>query len=139
MSAILTRFETVLEAAPLNLQKAPQPFSDEQVPNALVDSTYRVVGGGIVRDDATCNFQSYRVERIAVCVMQTLKMDGYQAQRDLADLCDTIERQILADGLSNGYLATVEKGSRKITRPKNTDICRADMNFLVDYDFDAST
>jgi hypothetical protein len=138
MSAILTRFETVLEAPPINLVRAPQPFSDDQVPNALVDSSYRVMAGGIVRDEPTSNFQSMRVERVTVSVMQALKMDGYQAQRDLEDLCDVIERELIADGLAQGYLVSIEKGSKKAVRPKGTDICRAEVNLLVDYDWDAS-
>jgi len=139
MGAILTRFETVLQAAPLSLVKAPSPFSDDQVANALVDTSFRVMGGGVVRDEPVSHYQSYRVDRVTVSVMQMLKMDGYDAQRDLEDLCDDIERYVIADGTSQGYSVTVEKGSRKVVRPKGTDICRAEVNFLVDYDFDAST
>jgi hypothetical protein len=138
MSGILTRFQAVLEAPPLSLDPSANPFTDEAVPNLTIDNTYRVVAGGIVNDKPTSNFQSLRIDRVVVTIAQTMKMDGYAAQRDLEDLLDAIERAVIADGPDHGYFASLEKGSRKVERPKGTDLCRASLNFLCDYDFDSS-
>jgi hypothetical protein len=138
ISAILERFEAVLSAPPLNLDPSPNPFTDEAVPNLSINDTFRVVAGGLVNDRITSNFQSVRLDRVTVTIARTLDMDGYQAQRDLQDLLDSIERAVIADGTNHGYMASLEKGSRKGERPKGTDLCRASLNFLVDYDFDSS-
>ena len=71
----------------------------------------------------------------SVTVQQPLSFEGYQAQRDLQNVLDDIERAVIADGPDHSYMAHVEKGSRKIVRKKNADVCEASINFLVDYDF----
>lgn len=135
LSAILDRMQTVLEAAPLSLVSSTSPFEDTNVPNALVDTTYRLTAGGVVSDVPTSNFQTVRVDRVTVTIEKMLAFDGYAAQQSIQDSLDAIERAIVADGTNNGYFASVEKGSRKVTRPKGTDVCQASLNFLVDYDF----
>jgi len=138
ISGILERFEAVLSSPPLNLDPSPNPFTDEAVPNLSINDTFRVVAGGIVNDRTTSNFQSVRLDRITVTIAKTLDMDGYQAQRDLQDLLDTVERALIADGPEHGYFASPEKGSRKTERPKGTDLCRASLSMLVDYDFSSA-
>jgi hypothetical protein len=138
ISAILERFQAVLEAPPLSLTPSLEPFGDTAVPNALIDETYRLVAGGVVNDRTTSNWQSVRLDRITITIAQALKMDGYAAQRDLQTLLDDIERALVNDGPDHGYFASVEKGSRKTERPKGTDLCRASLNMLVDYDFSSA-
>jgi hypothetical protein len=135
ISAILERVETVLAAAPLNLELARQPFSSEGVPNSLVDTTCRVTSGGMVHSRSTSNYQALRIDRITVTVGKTMNFDGYESQRALQDLLDEIERAIIADGPEHGYMVSVEKGSRKITQKKDSDVYEASINFLADYDF----
>ncbi len=135
ISAILERIETVLQAEPLVLTRSIDPFTDALTPNTMVDTTFRVVAGGMVRENSQSNYSTARVDRVTVTVAQALKFDGYQAQRDLQDLLDDIERAIIADGPDQGYMVTVEKGSRKVTRPKDSDLCQASISFFCDYDF----
>jgi hypothetical protein len=135
ISAILERIETVLSSNPLNLTLAPNPFSDETVASAMVNDTCRVESGGIVHDKPVSNWGVCRLERISVKLQRSLDFEGYQAQRALQDLLDDIERAVLADGPDHDYMAYVEKGSRKITRKKESDVCEAALNFIVDYDF----
>jgi hypothetical protein len=136
ISAILDRFATLLEAEPLNLVSAGDPFSDTAIPNVSVGSTYRLMSGGLVRDTQQSNYMSARVERVTVIVQAPLNFDGYQAQRDLQDVCDAIERAVIAAfGVAPKVGIAVEKGSRKITRKKDSDVCEASLSFQCDYDF----
>lgn len=134
-SAILERVEMVLQAQPLSLTLAPNPFTDDVVPNTLVAETVRVQSGGIVKDTDVSNYKVLRLERISVTLQRALQFEGYEAQRDLQDVLDDIERAVIADGPDHDYFVTVEKGSRKITRKKDSDVCEASLNFIVDYDF----
>lgn len=134
-SAILERVEMVLQAQPLNLTLAPNPFTDDVVPNTLVSETVRVQSGGIVKDDDISNYTVLRLERITVTLQRALQFEGYEAQRDLQDVLDDIERAVIADGPDHDYMVTVEKGSRKITRKKDSDVCEASLHFIVDYMF----
>jgi hypothetical protein len=135
LSTILERFQAVLEASPLYLTASVDPFSDVAMPNTLVDTAFRLTAGGMVSSRSTSNYQAVRIDRVTVTVQQALKFSGYAAQADLQDLMDAIERALIADGPDQGYSVTVEKGSRKVERPKGADICRASLNLLVDYDF----
>lgn len=137
-AGILERFEAVLEAPPCLLRKSQNPFTTEAETNIEVGTTYRLIAGGVVNDRPTSGWQCVRLERIIVTVQQRLNFDGYQAQRNIQDLCDTIERAIVADGPDHSYHVSLEKGGRKVTRPKDTDLCEAAIAFLVDYDFDSS-
>lgn len=138
MSAILDRFKTVLEAPPLNLVASTNPFDDADVPATLVDMTYRLVSAGLVSDVPTSNYQSLRIERVTVTMAKTIGFQGYTAQQTLHNTLDAIERAVIADGPDHGYLVSIEKGSRKVTRPKNTDLLQASISFLVDYDYSES-
>lgn len=135
ISAIIERFETVLAAAPLNLEVSQDPFSDTGVANTFVDTTVRVTHGGLVNDRITSNYQSMRIDRISVTVLRAFRFSGIDAQREVQDLLDEIERAIVADGPDNGYMVNVEKGSRKPVKKKGTDVLEAAIHFLVDYDF----
>lgn len=134
-SAILERVETVLQAQPLSLTLSSNPSTDETVPNSLVAETVRVQSGGIVKDTEVSNFTVLRMERITVTTQRASGFEAYESQRDLQDLLDKIERAVIADGPDNNYFATVEKGSRKITRKKDSDVLEATISFVVDYDF----
>ncbi len=134
-SAILERIETVLQAQPLSLTLAPNPFTDDVVPNTLVAETVRVQSGGIVNDTDVSNYTVLRLERITVTLQRALQFEGYEAQRDLQDLLDRIERAVIADGADHDYMVRVEKGSRKITRKKDSDVCEASLSFIADYMF----
>jgi hypothetical protein len=135
-SAILTRFETVLAAAPLSLTKSIHPFGIATEANTVVDTLFRVLyGGSAGMPLSQSNHSEARLDRITVSVHRTLKDDAYAAQRALADLCDSVVKAIIADGGSNGYNAFEDKGSRKIVRPKDTDLCVAEIQFIVDYDW----
>lgn len=135
ISAILERIEHLLVAEPLKLTLAPNPFTDDAIPNSMVGEMARVTSGGLVHSRSTSNYQAIRLDRVTVTVQQALQFEGYQAQRDLQDVLDTIERAVIADGPDHSYMAVVEKGSRKIVRKKDADVCEASINFLVDYDF----
>jgi hypothetical protein len=135
-AAILERIRTVLEAEPLALVANGDPFSDVGMPNALVDSAFRILHGGMVHESTIAPGMTLRIDRITVTVQQALNFDGYQAMQDLQDRLDDIQRAILADGADHSYMATVEKGSRKVTRPKDADVCIASLSFLIDFDFD---
>lgn len=135
ISAILERFEAVLQSDPLNLTLSVSPFSDEVVPNTLVNETVRVQSGGVVSSRSTSNYQAVRMDRVVVSIQRSLQFEAYQSQRDIQDLLDDIERCIIADGPDHGYMVTVEKGSRKIVRRKDADVVDASIHFLVDYDF----
>lgn len=135
LSAILARVKAVLEAAPLSLEPAGDPFTDTGTSNLMVDRTFRVVAGGLLGDTQQSNYSVARLERITVTVARKLNFDGYGAQEDLSDQFDAIERAIIDDGPDHSYDATVEKGSRKVVRPKDTDICQGSVSFIVDYDY----
>jgi hypothetical protein len=135
ISAILERFETVLVAAPLNYTLTDQPFSDEMTPGTMVDQMVRVNSGGLVNSRITSGNQEVRLDRITVQVQRTLKFEGYDEQRALQDVLDEIERAVRADGPDNFYNASIEKGSRKAVRRKDSDVVEASLNFIVDYDW----
>lgn len=135
ISAILERIELVLIGQPLSLTLASDPYTDMGVPNALVNTTCRVTSGGIVNSRSTSNYQAVRIDRVTVTVQQQMQFEAYQAQRDLQDLLDSIERAVIADGPEHGFLVQVEKNSRKITKKKDTDVVEGAIHFLVDYDF----
>lgn len=132
---IIERIETVLQAAPLNLELHSDPFADTGIPNTLANTSARVVSGGVVTSRPTSNYQALRIDRVSVIVLRTMDFDGMAAQRDLQDFLDEIERAIIADGPAHGYMVSTEKGSRKITRKKDSAVCEATLHFLVDYDF----
>jgi hypothetical protein len=136
-AGILERFETVLQDPPCLLKPSNNPFTEATEPNISINETYRLQTGGLLSDLPVGNYFSARRERIIVTLYQRMDMDPYQAQRDLQDLLDTVERAIVADGTDHGYMADVEKGSRKATRPnKDSDLYEAQLSFMVDYDFD---
>jgi hypothetical protein len=139
ISAILERFESVLQSEPLNLTLSTTPFSDEVVPNTLVNEVCRVQSGGVVSSRSTSNYQALRMDRVSVSIQRALQFEAYQTQRDIQDILDDIERYVIADGPEHGYMVTVEKGSRKIVRRKDADVVDASIHFLVDYDFDEGT
>jgi hypothetical protein len=135
LSAILTRFETVLQAAPLSLSPAGDPYSSEGISGPEVDSAFRLVPGGLVGQTCQSNYSTARIERIVVTVNRMTQFDAYDVQRALEDQLDAIERAIIADGPDHSYMASIEKGSRKVTRKKDSDVIEASINFLVDFDF----
>lgn len=135
LSAILTRFESVLTTAPLSLTLSQQPFSDETEPNAVVDTLVRVTSGGLAGLKSQSNYAEARLERVTVTLQQPLGFDGYGAQRALSDLADDVAKAIIADGPGHGYDVTEERGSRKQVNPKKTELCRLEIHFLVDYDW----
>ncbi len=125
----------MLTAAPLSLALSVQPFGDTTEPNAAVDTLARVVAGGLVGQRSQSNKSEARIDRVTVVLQQAMKFDGYSAQRTLSTLCDSVVKAMIADGPGQGYDVTEEKGSRKITNPKKTDLCHAEIGFLVDYDW----
>jgi len=135
VTAILTRLETVLQAPPLGLTLSLTPFSDTTEPNVVMLTLVRVVSGGLVGQRCTSNYSEARMERLTVTVQQPLNFDGYGAQRDLTTLCDAIVRALIADGPAHGYDVTEERGSRKVTRPPKTDLCRAEIHVIADFDY----
>lgn len=138
LSAIMTRFRTVLEAEPLLMKPTVEPFSDEPQPSTLVDNSYRIVSGGTVNKRA----MGYRVwavqDRIVVHLSRKMGPDGQVAQEALLDLFDDVESLLMQDGDDHSYQATAEKGSRKFTRPKDSQVINGSMSFVVDYDWSES-
>lgn len=135
-AGILERFEAVLQAPPCLLRPSANPFTDTAEPSVTIDVTYRLMAGGLAGEPMTTGYYAdARLERIAVVLYKAMEFDAYQAQKDLQDLLDTVERAIIADGPDHGYMAYLEKGSGKVTRPKATDLCEATLNFLVDFDY----
>jgi len=135
-SGILERFEAVLQAPPCLLKPSSNPFTDTSEPNISIDTTYRLMAGGLIGTPLTTGYYSEaRMERVTVTLYKSMEFDGYQAQKDLADLLDVVARAIIADGPDNGYMVTEEKGSRKPVRPKGTDLCEASLSFMVDFDY----
>ena len=100
-----------------------------------VDSAFRLVPGGLVGQTCQSNYSTARIERIVVTVNRMTQFDAYDVQRALEDQLDAIERAIIADGPDHSYMASIEKGSRKVTRKKDSDVIEASINFLVDFDF----
>ncbi len=140
ITGILERFQAVLEEAPLNLKPTRHPFSHENEANLNISDTYRVIAGGNVHTHEMGNGQQTRIDRVIVTLERPLDFDGYGAQTGLEDLLDTVEAYIYADGTDNGYYPTLEKGSRKVTKPKkDSDVCEASLAFLCDYDFSIET
>jgi hypothetical protein len=135
ISAIIERIETVLAAEPLTLTLGPDPNSDRSVPNLAVDTTFRVTHGGVVNSRSTSNFSEARVDRVTVTIQKAMNFDGNDAQRAIQDQLDDIERAIIADGTDHSYMVSVEKGSRKTTRKKDSDVFESAIHFLCDYDF----
>jgi hypothetical protein len=134
-AGILDRFQTVLEAAPCSLIASPNPFTVDQVANAMVNTTYRLRPAGVVSEQGLSNYACARVERFEIILQRQMDMDGYAAMGTLETLIDTVERALIEDGPDQSYNAYAEKGSRKVVRPKGTDIVEATLNMLVDYDY----
>lgn len=134
-AGILARLAAVLEASPCSLTASPTPFSVETVAAAMVNVTYRLRAAGVTNERGLSNYAVARMERFEVTLQRRLDFDAYDAQEDLQTVLDTVERAVIADGPNNSYSATVEKGSRKVTRPKNADVAEAAIVFLCDYDF----
>ena len=139
LSAILLRIETVLtQSSGLGLTLSTDPFSGENVPGTLTNDTVRVRSGGQVGAPVCqSNFASARMDRVIVIVTRQLMGEGgaYQAQRDILDVLDDIERAVIADGPEHGFMVTVDKGARKVTHPKDSMVCEAEIGLIVDYDF----
>jgi hypothetical protein len=135
ISAIIERIETVLAAEPLTLTLGPDPNSDRAVPNSLVDTTFRVTHGGVISSRSSSNFSEARIDRVTVTVQKAMNFDGNDAQRQIQDLLDDIERAVIADGPDHSYMVNVEKGSRKTTRKKDSDVFESAIHFLCDYDW----
>ncbi len=138
IGAIMQRFQTVLEAAPISLERSGDPFTDTGTPGGMTDRTYRLVHAGLVHSTPMSAGLVVRIERITVTIMRAMQFDGYVAQIDVQDQLDAVERAIVADLVAQSINVNVEKGSRKVTRPKNANICVGAINFLVDFDFNES-
>ena len=138
-SAILDRFERVLQSPPLSLTLSRVPFGDATLePNLSINTTFQVMSMGLVNNRPQSGNWEARIDRIAVRLYQRLDMDGYLAQRTLEDMCDAVAMALFADGPDHDYYAQEEKGSRKIQLPKKSDVLHADIQFLVDYDWNAA-
>lgn len=144
LSAILDRFERVLESPPLSLTKSKVPFNDDKSlviePNNVIDVLFSVSGGEMVSRTSQSNYSEARLDRVIVTLHKAMNFDAYAARRDLADMCDRVVRALIADGPDHSYDVSEERSSRKISRPKGdkgvpTDICRAEIHFFVDYDY----
>ncbi len=139
ISAILSRIETLLTTSSgLGLTLSPDPWSGENIPGTLSNDTVRVRSGGqIGAPVCQSNFASARLDRIVITVTRSLMGEGgpYQAQRDISDVLDDIERAVIADGPDHDYMVSTEKGSRKVTHPKDATVCEAELILVVDYDF----
>jgi len=63
--------------------------------------------------------------------------DGMQLATEHATYADSdaIVRALIADGPAHGYDVTEERGSRKVTRPPKTDLCRAEIHVIADFDY----
>ena len=139
VTAIMTRIKTVLESSPLSLKAATDPFGQDALANTVVDSSFQIQAGGLVNEKPVGGDQWVRIDRVNVKVFRKMAFDGYDAQGDLQTLLDSIEARVIADGTNNSYEAVVEKGSRKVTRKKDSDVIEATVGFQVDYDFSKST
>jgi hypothetical protein len=138
LSASLEHIETVLTTSSgLGLTLSTDPWSAENVPGTLTNDTVRVRSGGQVGAPiCQSNFASARLDRVLITVTRSL-MDGgaYQAQRDILDVLDDIERAVIAASADHDYMVTIEKGSRKVVHPKDSTVCEAEIGLVVDYDF----
>lgn len=135
LSAILERFEAVLQAAPLRLTLTRHPYGDKLEANAITDDAVSIQSVGLIGARSQSNYAEARMERITVTLHRALSFSGYQAQRDLSDLCDAVVQALIADGADHDYDVTEEKGSRKQVLPKDSDVAQAQISLCVDYDW----
>lgn len=138
LAAILARFKTVLEASPLSLKVTNDPYGAETIANTATDTAVQIQAGGLVSEKPQGGDQWVRIDRVNVVLFRKMAFDGHDAQNDLQTLLDSIEARVIADGTNNSYEAVVEKGSRKVTRKKDSDVLQATVAFQVDYDFSKS-
>lgn len=132
LKAIIDRIQAVCEGAPLSLTKAKDAFSHDRQPNALLTNTYHLEDGGLVSSVDQGNNAEARIDAIDIHVAKKLAFDGTAALEAMETTLLTLERYILADGLSNSYHA--RSVNHKVTRPTGKDFLIGSLTINVDYD-----
>ena len=139
VNSIVECIQDVLEAAPFAFVSSHDPFALDSVPNATVESRYRVIFDGVIEDQTVGNDRYVRLDRVLVQVAKKLNLtSGHDSLQTLADTLDDAARYIIDDGPDNSYHARVIDSS--ITRSeKNADVALGTLTFAVDYDWDGRT
>ena len=132
LKAIIDRIQAVCEASPLSLSKAKDAFSHDRQPNALLSNTYYLEDGGLVSSVDQGNNAEARIDAIDIHVAKKLAFDGTTALETMETTLLTLERYVLADGLSNSYHAHV--ANHKVSRPTGKDFLIGSLTINVDYD-----
>lgn len=138
LTAILTRFSAVLEAAPLSLVPTADAFSHDRQPTGLADNTYFVDDGGLVSSRPVGNYKAVRIDKLTVLVALKINRDGHARKKVMETTLLTIERYIKADGPANGYHAEFA-GGRRVTHPRGSELLIGSIAFTVDYDVNEAT
>lgn len=134
VSGLLTRFRTVLEASPLSLSESRDAFSHDRQPNGLLTNVYYVEDAGLLQHRQVTNYDAVRIDRFVVYVTRHLAFDGSTAMNTLEDTLNTINKEIIEDGVAQGYNPNID--GRRMTRPEGKDYCVGSISFAVDYDTD---
>lgn len=137
LTAIMQRFQVVLEGHPLYLSQSRDAFSHDTVPNNLLDSSYHVRDGGIADQRPMGNYKAARIDRLVVHLARKVSFEAQDASESLQTLLNTVERYIKADGPNNDYRAELD--AREVARVDETDIVIAQLTFSVDYDYNEAT
>ena len=135
LTDIMTRLETVLEAAPFGLMKTKVPFTHDHQPNETLEDRYTYRDGGMVQSTSMSAMVQARIDRIEVFIARKLAFNGHAQQLALETQLVAIERAFIADGLNEGYHVTVDGSARRVTQPRGKDLLVGSCAFLVDYDF----
>lgn len=135
LAAIVLRFQTTCEGANLNLKKTTDEFSFDRQPNLRINNVYRIEDTGLVETRSLTNNVDARVDGLAIWIARKATPDSVDERDTMESTCLTLERQIVSDGPSNSYHATIE--GREIQREK--DVIMARIAFSVDYDVSLAT
>jgi preprotein translocase subunit SecA len=135
LKAVIDRFQAVLEGANLNLRKSTDEFSFDQQPNTKLNQVYRVEDAGLSETQTLTNNVDARVDSLSVWLARKATPDAQAERETLETTLLTAERQIVADGPSNNYHASVS--AREIER--TGDVLVARLEVLVDYDVSLAT
>lgn len=137
LTSILAAWREVLEATPLSLGRAAQPFTFDRIPNAALQNAYYIEPAGQVGRRSQTNDVETRVDRLIVWVAKPLAFAANDQLAAMVTLMDEIYRYLSADGRTNGW--NVEQDGHQVQQPKKTELLIGRFSFTVDYDFDAST
>jgi hypothetical protein len=134
LTAIIDRFQAVLEGTDVGLKKSRLPFSHDRQPNGAIEDRYYIHDDGNLNSQPLGNYKAARIDRLRVAIAKKTAFDGVAQFEAMETLLNTVEREIKADGLSNSYHAEFG-GVRRVTQPDGKDLVIGEIGFTVDFDF----